>query len=133
MQETLFTSGPESTAAAGATAGAWDTVASAPACSTRSHLDVLAIALLLHSSTSRHVCAAPELTMAAELLPFRRPLCYLHAARPITSALWKERLTVALHSKDSCSGGQIGQCFCISTMALEGFVHKEPFRRSCHW
>ena len=44
------------------------------ACSTRSHLDILAMALLLHSSTSRHARAALELTIAAELLPFGRPM-----------------------------------------------------------
>ena len=132
MRETVLTSGPESTAAAGATAGASDTVASAPACSTRSHLDIFAMAALLHSSTSRHALAALELTMAAELLLFRRSLCYLHAARPITSATWQGSLSEALHYWDKCSGGQIGQCFCISTMASKGLVHKGPFRPSCH-
>ena len=124
-----LTSGPESTAAAGASAGAWDTVASAPAWSTRSHLDILAMAAPLHSSTSRHARAAPELTMAAEVLPFRRPVCYLHAARqPLASATWEGCLTEALHYR----GEEIGQCFCISTMASKGFVHKDPFRPSCH-
>ena len=80
-------------------------MASAPAWSTRSHLDILAMALPLHSSTSRHACAAPELTMAAELLPFRRPLCYLHAAhQPITSANWEGYATEALHHRDDCRG-----------------------------
>lgn len=66
MQRSPLTRGPELTpAAAGATAGACATVASAPAWSTRSHLDILAIAVPLHSSSSRQACIAFGVTIAA--------------------------------------------------------------------
>ena len=122
MQETAFTSGPESTAAAGARAGAWDTVASAPAWSTRSHLDILAMAALLHSSTSRHACAAPEMTMAAELLSFRRPLCYLHVVRSLTSASWKGCFIEA--AVTAASVDRLGNAAASAQCETEGCVHK---------
>ena len=66
MQRSPLTRGPELTpAAAGATAGACATVASAPAWSTRSHLDILAIAVPLYSSSSRQACIAFGVTIAA--------------------------------------------------------------------